>query len=199
MPEMSSVASPKGRGPAAAQAAWQETVAARTLFWHNVMREILTSLSVESMRRPRLDARDLAEHAGEPEPAQASDDPAGALFDGRLAILTHAGERIPIAEVHPILSCGINTSDAHRKLSMAVECTVFQIRTPMGEIFTLPLHEIRGFHAVSPELMARFEQSAMDRGNSADGETAEPFGFAAFTSLARNTPHPAGTTGLPSQ
>src|SRR5687768_6995293 len=105
-------------------------LAARQLFWHNVMREILTSLSVACLSR-RSDAPAAGEQAGL---ARTGD----SLFDGRLAVLTQAGERIAIADVFPLFACGINTNDASRSMSVAVECTVFQIRTPDGQVFTLP-------------------------------------------------------------
>ncbi len=144
-----------------------DIVAARELFWHNAMREILTSLSVASLSRQSGDG-------------QAN--PADALFDGRLAVLTRAGERIPIAEVFPLFACGINGSDSERALSIAVECTVFQIRTPDGQVFTLPLHEMRAFHALSPEIMKELQELARRIGEENDEERIKrPFGFAAFT------------------
>lgn len=162
---------------------YTESQAARDLFWHNVMRQILMSLSMQSLRQSTKKSPD-----GEPPPGSE-------LFDGRLAVLTHAGERIPIAMVHPVLACGIDTSDHTRSLSMAVECTVFQVRTPNGEVYTLPLHEMRGFHALSPELMKQIEEAShqMERGHE---EGSEPFGFAAFTSLAGpNTEQKTPPTG----
>jgi hypothetical protein len=106
--------------------------------------------------------------------------PEDGLFDGRLAIITTQGTRIPIAGVTPLFACGISTSSHERRLSVAVECTVFQIRTPTGEVYTLPLHEIRGFHALTPELVETLKAQA-----SPEFQADEPFGFAAFTSLAR--------------
>lgn len=166
----------------------EQVVAARTLFWHNVMREILTSLSVacltrDASRAPALPAvgGEGAEHEAAP-PAPGPHD----LFDGRLALLTHGGERIAIADVHPLFACGINTDDRHRAFSVAVECTVFQVRTPDGQVFTLPLHEIRGFHALTPELMRRLEE--MSRENEPEDESERmkrPFGFAAFAAQSK--------------
>jgi hypothetical protein len=155
-------------------------VQARDLFWRNVMREILTSLSVASLSRRTAQEQAGADGQGDAEP-EGED-----LFDGRLAILTHAGERIAIAEVYPLFACGIQTSRSSRALSMAVECSVFQIRTPSGEVFTLPLQEMRGFHAMTPELMQALSDEARKRAEETSMEkTAEPFGFAAFTSLAK--------------
>jgi hypothetical protein len=154
---------------------------ARELFWQNVMREILTSLSAMSVAS---------------KPAPADGQPAGSeVFDGRLAIVTKLGQRIPIAAVYPLFACGIQSSERHKALSMAVECTVFQVHTPGGEVFTLPLHEIRGFHSLSEELVERIRASS--RAQNEDSEN-EPFGFAAYTSLAR-TRLPGETYGDPSQ
>jgi|GEM_PF-3175286 hypothetical protein len=139
---------------------------ARELFWQNVMREILTSLSVIST-------------AGLSGKAEEHED----LFDGRLAVITQLGQRVPIAAVFPLFACGIDTSDTERQLSMAVECTVFQIRTPGGEVFTLPLHEIRAFHSLSEDLVEQIRKQAAQQSESEDDQ--EPFGFAAYTSLAR--------------
>jgi hypothetical protein len=185
------------RPPTGARA--RDVAATRELFWQNVMREILTNLSMVSGRKQEPGAA-----APPPEPAGAdtgdnkalatkSDADAAEemeLFDGRLAIITRQGQRVPIAEVFPLFACGI-ANPADRALSMEVECTVFQIRTPGGEVFTLPLEEMRTFHALTPELMRRLERSAQRqakrRGASPDEERL-PFGFAAFTSLARGGP-----------
>jgi len=147
---------------------------ARELFWQNVMREILTSLSV------------LSGTHTEGQPTGGDD-----LFDGRLAIITQLGQRVPIAAVFPLFACGIDTSDTDRELSMAVECTVFQIRTPGGEVFTLPLHEMRAFHSLSEELLERIRKEAAEVGEAEPGEH-EPFGFAAYTSLSRTRLIPEG-------
>src|SRR5262249_26023688 len=133
---------------------YAQVLAARELFWHNVMREILTSLSMVSASGSAPPATSPAS-ASAPEPpahrarAGGTDQRRRQLFNGRLAVLTKGGERIPIAEVFPLLACGIPTADTERELSIAVECTVFQVRTPGGEVYTLPLHEIRGFHALT--------------------------------------------------
>lgn len=157
-----------------------EGVAARDLFWQNVIRQILTSLSIEWLNRNQA-LRQL--------PAPGSPPPED-LFDGRLGLLTHAGERIPIAQVFPVPPCGAGAGadDATRKLSMAIECSVFQIRTPTGEVFTLPLQEMRGFHALTPELMQALEDAARKDPTEPPpptDETGTPFGFAAFTSMER--------------
>lgn len=152
----------------AQQSGQPDVLYSRDLFWRNVMREILTSLSIACLAR-----RDGRTTEGED------------LFDGRLGVLTHAGERIPIADVYPMFACGISSNDRSRSLASAVECSVFQIRTPSGEVFTLPLQEMRGFHSVSAELVEQLQAQARKRLASPDQE--EPFGFAAFTSLSRDT------------
>ena len=182
----------------------------RELFWQNVIREMLTSLSMMSIQ---MEAKKSAERmtpdaiiidtpagritTGGPAPEdqddhdEADDDEPSHedLFDGRLAVITTLGSRIPIAEVHPLFACGVTTSASERSIATAVECSVFQISTPTGEVYTLPLSEIRGFHSLSPELVQQLQHEAemqmqlMTGGK--DGETEQPFGFAAFTSLAK--------------
>jgi hypothetical protein len=162
----------------------QSVAVARDLFWQNVMREILTSLSIASASLSASKSKDTAEEA--------------ALFDGRLAILTRGGERVAIADVFPLFACGINTEGADRVLAVAVECSVFQVRTPDGQVFTLPLHEMRAFHALTPELMKSLEDTARQQAEDQqrqDAEAQQPFGFAAFTQLAADR---AGT-GQPSR
>lgn len=168
----------------------------REMFWHNVMREFLTGLSVTAMSgNGALEAAagergDATTDAGEPQSKPS-------LFDGRLGIITTSGTRIPIAGVYPLFACGIQGTDAERALSMDVECTIFQIHTPEGEVYTLPLHEIVGFHAVGEEAMDKINAAAEERSDT-DGE---PFGFAAFTSLAKQAKGPnepeAGHAGTP--
>jgi hypothetical protein len=219
----------------------QQVMATRELFWQNVMREILTSLSMICALRPAARPARPAElpeggggaaagAGGGPSPGGGdpsdSEDPGGGreaqgdtgdgeqgaepaaasevsrvdperpsfdaqLFDGRLAVITRRGERIPIADVFPLFACGIDTP-RERVLSLALECTVFQIRTPAGEVYTLPLHEMGSFQALTPELMRRLSQMARKRQEQETGEKGlqQPFGFAAFTSLARETPPP---------
>jgi hypothetical protein len=180
-------------------------MANRELFWQNVMREILTNLSMLSAQRPPPRALPpgaagaATAEAPVPPPPQApapgaestpaDDDDHPELFDGRLAVITRQGQRVPIADVFPLFACGISTP-RERMLSIAVECTVFQIRTPGGEVFTLPLHELRSFHALTPELMHKLERAARRQMRSRPGadEDRVPFGFAAFTSLARGGP-----------
>lgn len=128
----------------------------RTVFWQNVVREMLVALPGLAARHPQI-------------------------MDGRIALLTRSGERIPIAGVEPLFPCSIAAPETIQ-LCMAVQCTVFNIRTPTGEVFTLPLEEIRSVHTLTDELVREIEQAV--EAMSEDGVT-EPFGFAAFTSLAR--------------
>ena len=165
----------------------EQVAHARELFWNNVMREILTSLSVVAASGGRPDAASKAAPDGsgaKPDNGQGDGEPSLAdPLDGRLAVVTTSGERIPIADVYPLFACSITGSPDERALSMAVECTVFQIRTPGGEVYTLPLHEIRGFHALSESLMRELAEAAQ---SARTDDAGEPFGFAAFTSLARS-------------
>lgn len=180
-----------------------QVILARELFWHNVIREILTSLSVLSLktkRRVTLPPPDDSPQTETHEPADSAEDdsdprhshgspppkapPPPDMFDGRLAIVTRLGDRIPIAEVFPLFACGIGDTSGQRALSIAVECTIFQIRTPSGEVYTLPLQEIRGFHSLSEDIMRQLEEATRSSGSGPEKEA--PFGFAAFTSLARD-------------
>jgi hypothetical protein len=103
------------------------------------------------------------------------------LFDGRTAVLTNAGERIPIAEVFPLFACGLPNSEQSKAASIAVECTVFRVRTPSGEMFTLPVQEVRALHSLTPELIKELEQAALTQGPSENGSAPGPFGFAAYS------------------
>lgn len=158
---------------------------ARELFWQNVMREMLTALA---MQRARLVAqadsarRELTKRGQEIPPMGP---PEG--FDGRMAVVTSLGERIPIADVTPLFACSIGGTQRERALSEDVQCTIFQIRTPTGEVYTFPVQEIRGFHALTEEAMRSLEREAQAAAESATGRQIgqAPFGFAAFTSLAR--------------
>lgn len=146
-------------------------LATRELFWQDVMRELLTSLAGLSASRPS---------EGQP-PDPAFD---ASLFDGRLAVMTRDGERIALAAVTPILSCG-PAEDVSRSLAMAVACTAFEFRTPDGHVFTLPLSEIRAFHTLTQELLERLTAASRRRSNRKPEQASEPFGFAAFTAMAR--------------
>ena len=150
----------------------------RDLFWQNVLREILSALSV---------AAGSASGRVSPSPTGAahSGSPVGEMFDGRLAVITSLGQRIPIADIFPVFACSVAGSANERSLSGDVQCTVFQIRTPDGEVFTLPVSEIRSVHSLSQELIEKLEKRAEASLGSKDPGGA-PFGFAAFTSLAQS-------------
>ena len=147
----------------------------RELYWHNVVREMLNSLSIMCQGKPEL-------------------------FDGRFAILTRSSERIAIGRIFPLFACSIPNSPWEVEASMAVQCTVYRIITPEGEVFTLPLHEIRAIHSLTPELVEQLQkeaeaQSAGEEDIEGDSETStRPFGLAAFTSLPRPAP-PFGPRG----
>jgi hypothetical protein len=146
-------------------------LALRDVFWSNVVRDMLNGLSVLSQQQPEL-------------------------FDGRFAVLTHQGERIPIAGVTPIFACSIPGSREERDASAAVQCTVFRIQTPGGEVFTLPIQQIRGLHTMTPELLEQLQRAAGEDGpESEDGAPArgggKPFGFAAFSALPKHALEPA--------
>ena len=178
----------------------------RELFWQNVIREMLTSLSMLSMKMEaqagaqKMEASQVIidtpegtiTQGGPPESDDEDEEipEEESLFDGRLAVITTLGNRIPIADVHPLFACGVTNNADDRSLATAVECTVFQIRTPPGEVYTLPLSEIRGFHSLSPELVERLQRQAEAQLNHMTGgpdeENQQPFGFAAFTSLAKS-------------
>lgn len=134
----------------------------RQLFWHNVVREMLTGLSVLAQSKPEF-------------------------FDGRFAVLTTAGERVPIGEVYPLFACSIPGTAWEREASVAVQCTVFRITTPDGEVYTMPVHEIRAMHALTPELMEQLAEAEGEAGDETDEET-RPFGLAAFSALPKAPP-----------
>lgn len=130
----------------------------RTSYWQNVVREMLAAFSILTHRMPEI-------------------------ADGRVSIVTTLGERIPLAGVEPLFPCTVVNDPRERQLCIAVQCTVFNIRTPLGEVVTIPLHEIVSVRVLSDELMRELEEAFNTSG--ANGEKGEPFGFAAFTSLAK--------------
>jgi hypothetical protein len=156
---------------------------AREVFWQNLLREILMSLAMISSnapKKPAAEAKTVLGDDGEAALHAIGQDPAN-LFDGRLALITSLGTRIPIGDIKPVFGCGVKTPGGHW-LSNAVECSVFEISTPAGEIFTMPVHEIRSFHSLTPELMKQIEAAT-----SESEDPDQPFGFAAFRSLARSS------------
>lgn len=176
-----------GPGMASTQASATHAMSLREAFWHDMCREILTTLSVEALRRRERPVAVALPEGGQLVSPQKPEGPESELFDGRMAILTHGGERIPIGEVYPMLACGVNGDAATRVVSQAVECSIFQVLTPAGELYTLPVHEIRAFHALTPELMRQLEEAGrQNRSRRSGGEDRDmPFGFEAYTSLAR--------------
>lgn len=155
----------------------------RELFWQNVLREMLSGLIVASMKLHAHAQHAATKNAAGSPPAQALAAPTHeerSLLDGRVGLVTRRGERIPIASIMPVFAATAGKTPHQRAMSAAVEGTVFQVLTPAGEVYTLPLHEVRGFHALSEELMAQLSE---DAGGTHDHSA--PFGFAAFTSLAR--------------
>lgn len=194
-----------------------EIAVTRDLFWQNMVREMLTSLAVQADSRRYQIIAELETRRGQlriggatittspeltprpPAPTdEAGDDdegnelPPGAHpdmpLDGRVSILTKAGERIPIADVRPLLACSVPGTELERALSIDVQCTIFQIVAPSGEVFTMPLHEIRAIHAINEDLMNRLKEASRSQdaaaGRPGDAGDSKPFGFAAFTSLA---------------
>lgn len=150
----------------------------RDLFWQNVIREILMGLSVA--------AADSAGRLGPtPSAAATGSKPDSEMFDGRMGVITVQGQRIPIGDVVPVFACSSSCTDDDRSLSGDVQCTIFRIRTPSGESYTLPVTQIVGVHSMSDELANKLEQAAREMEETdADGNKM-PFGFAAYTSLAR--------------
>lgn len=159
---LSVAAAPAPSAPAMHTHTTAAIVETRTLFWHNVVREMLNDLSILCQMKPEL-------------------------FDGRFGVVTHQGVRVGIKSIFPLFACsvpGIGESSWEREASIAVQCTVFRIATPDGEIYTLPVHEVAAVHAMTPELI---EQLAKAEAQTEDGDPKEsrPFGLAAFTSLPR--------------
>lgn len=159
--------------PGASQPPAPRIQARRDVFWQNVCKEILMAL-----------ASAAAESSGRlgtgPSTAEASTSPVSELFDGRMGVITALGQRIPIADVTAVFSCSLPRSDLDRSISTDVQCSIFRITTPTGETYTLPLSQIIGVHSVSRSLIEHLEEQ-----NESD-EDKIPFGFAAYTSLARS-------------
>lgn len=154
----------------------------RELYWQNVIREMLSALAVaaaESGGRLGSGAADKATGSA----------PIDDMFDGRLAVVTRLGQRIAIADVVPLFACSVpgnKPSSNDRHLSVDVQCTIFQIHTPNGEVHTIPVHEIVAFHSLSEKLISQLEDAARAHADAASNSASarRPFGFAAFTSLA---------------
>jgi hypothetical protein len=138
----------------------RQLVSVRVLFWDNVVREVLGGLAMAGQREP-------------------------GLMDGRFAVLTHGGERIPIARVEPVFSYSVCGTRADRQTSEAIQLTVFRVTTPDGEVFTLPVREVRGFHELTPELLGRLQKEEDDEQKSSRDPAPRPFGLAAFAALPK--------------
>jgi len=132
----------------------------RTLFWHNVVREMLNDLSIMCQTHPEL-------------------------FDGRFGIVTNQGVRVGIKHVFPLFACSIPGTSWEREASVAVQCTVFRIATPDGEIYTLPVHEVAAVHSMTPELIEQMAKAEQEAEGGSDETEKRPFGLAAFTALPR--------------
>ena len=121
-----------------------------------------------------------------PSGAAHSPKPVGDLFDGRIAVITHLGQRIPIADIYPVFSCSISGTPVDRLRSADIQCTVFRITSPLGETFTLPISQIAMVHSLSDQLIRQLETAAEAQAAAMEEEDEQglPFGFAAYTSLS---------------
>lgn len=147
--------------------------ARRDVFWQNVCREILMSLAAAA-------AQSSGRLGTGPSDAESSTSPVSELFDGRMGVITTLGQRIPIADVTVVFSCSFPGNELDRSISADVQCTIFRITTPTGETYTLPVSQVIGIHSVSNSLIEQ-----MDDQNESDDDKV-PFGFGAYTSLARS-------------
>lgn len=167
-------------GPIApAPAAPGRVLVRRDVFWNNVVRDILMAMATAA-----------ASSSGRLQPtvtgAENSTSPLDQMFDGRVGVMTTLGQRIPIADLYPVFSCSSADPDADRSLAADVQCTIFRIKTPTGESYTLPISQIVGVHSLSDELVQELErQSQIQEGVDTEHIDRAPFGFAAYTSLAR--------------
>jgi hypothetical protein len=107
------------------------------------------------------------------------------LFDGRFGIVTNQGVRVGIKNIFPLFACSIPGTTWERESSVAVQCTVFRIATPDGEIYTLPVHEVAAVHSMTPELLEQMAKAERDSEGDSDDTEKRPFGLAAFTALPR--------------
>lgn len=150
----------------------------RDLFWQNVVREVLMGLAAAA-------AADSGRLAPTPTAAVSSTSPVSSMFDGRMAVITTLGQRIPIADVVPVFACSTPNTPGDRMLSSDVQCTIFRIRTPSGENYTLPITQIVGVHSMSDALAEELEAAAQEMEEEDEDGNKMPFGFAAYTSLAQ--------------
>ena len=147
--------------------------ARRDVFWQNVCREILMALAAAAAESSGR----LGTGVGD---AESSTSPVSELFDGRMAVITTLGQRIPISDVSAVFSCSLPGNALDRSISSDVQCTIFRITTPTGETYTLPVSQIVGVHSVSNSLIEQIEEQ-----NESEDDRI-PFGFAAYTSLAKS-------------
>jgi hypothetical protein len=168
-------------------AAGDRSGARREIFWHNVVREILSSLAATAAM---LSGRLSATASG----AATGTSPEHEMFDGRMAVITRLGQRIPIADVYPVFACSVPTARGmgERMRSADVQCSIFQIRTPTGEVYTLPVHEIMAVHSLSESLVRKMESLAAAKAGLKPDEEKEPFGFAAFRRLGESEKEEGG-------
>ncbi len=119
-----------------------------------------------------------------PVAANASTTPVDDLFDGRMGVITTLGQRIPIADIIPVFACSMPNTAPDRSRANDVQCTVFRITTPTGESYTLPISQIIGVHSLTEALIEQLEDAANEE--ESREEERIPFGFGAYTSLARS-------------
>ncbi len=177
----------------------------RDVFWQNVVREVLMGLSAaaaeEHARRRNNPPRDDPDRSADqpdrrPDDAHDRPDDRGHddgrdeppdMFDGRMGVITVQGQRIPIADVVPVFACSAPAATpGERIVSEDIQCTVFRIRTPRGENYTLPITQIVGVHSMSDVLSEQMERAARDMEETDEDGNKLPFGFAAYTSLANS-------------
>jgi len=160
----------------------------RDLFWSNVVRDTLMALSA-------IAAHASGRSAPTPTAAAFSPAPTHPVLDGRIGVVTALGQRIPIADVFPVFAVTDVSCRQGRERSEDVQCTVFRITTPGGEIYTLPISQISAVHAISDELLTQLERQAAARGFESGGtDDGIPFGFKAYTSLVRSESEPVDAT-----
>ena len=100
-----------------------------------------------------------------------------------MGVITTLGQRIPIADITPVFACSMSGCPEDRSISGDVQCTIFRINTPTGESYTLPISQIIGVHSVSESLLDHLSENEAAINEE---ESRVPFGFAAYTSLARS-------------
>jgi hypothetical protein len=166
--------------------------ARRDVFWQNVTREVLMAMAAAA-------AANTGRVSATPTGAANSPSPVSDMFDGRMGIITTLGQRIPIADVIPVFAVSRPGCAEDRLRSNDVQCSVFRISTPTGESYTLPIHHIAGIHSMSDALAKQLEAAARDMEESDGSGGRQPFGFGAYTSLARSesegSPASAPTAG----